>query len=176
MSVIQTFPDLIFSGKNYDFDHLKPQTHTLEGQGNNGKDILIRLSFESHVFSRTPLSGERSSFRDRRGQERVFCVDRYDRSLVLDNLCADMILQNFLTWESKDRNSKSNLAVVRSRLITGLNYAIFYYLFPSRSNSYDVEIVIKSAYEKYIDFSHIKRRNKTTQLIKKCYFQQKTIP
>ena len=87
-----------------------------------------------------------------------------------------MVEQNHLTWISHDKNKVGNLAVIGDDLITGQHYVVVYYLFPSRSEAFDVELVVKSAYEKYVDFSHIKRRFKTVQQIKTCYYQQKKVP
>ena len=87
-----------------------------------------------------------------------------------------MLAKNVLTWESKDRNSTSNLTVVNDNLVSGENYAIYYYLFPSRLDDCDVELVVKSAYTREIDFAKIKRRYKSVQKIKECYFNQKVVP
>ena len=76
----------------------------------------------------------------------------------------------------RDRNQAANLAVVGPELISGINDLIIYYLFPSRSAHQDVELVVKSAYQKNIDFDRIKRRFRVCQLIKNAYFKGVKIP
>jgi len=148
----------------------------LAGHGHGGADIVVRSSFHSHVFS---LAWEHSGgayFLDESQNRRTFCPDRHAKSFALPQMCTDMVEQNHLTWISHDKNKVSNLAVIGDDLITGQHYVVVYYLFPSRSEAFDVELVVKSAYEKYVDFSHIKRRFKTVQQIKTCYYQQKKVP
>ena len=176
MSISHIFTNLTVNDNAYSFTHLQPQRHVLRGHGRDKADIAIRLSFQSHVFSRTPDEDELPNFNDENNKARIFCLERYNHSLNLPQMCSDMITRNFLTWESKDRNSTSNLTVIDGNLVTGDNYAIYYYLFPSRLDNCDVELVVKSAYMRYIDFSHIKRRFKTIQPIKTCYFKDKIVP
>lgn len=87
-----------------------------------------------------------------------------------------MVLDNHPTWEMRDRNQAANLAVVGPQLISGINDLIVYYLFPSRSAHHDVELVVKSAYQKNIDFDRIKRRFRVCQLIKTAYFKGVKVP
>ena len=87
-----------------------------------------------------------------------------------------MIEQNYLTWQSQDRNRISHLAITDSILRSGPNDLVIYYLFPSRSRMHDVELVVKSAYRKHIDFERIKRRFNVQQMIKTAYFRQIRMP
>lgn len=117
-----------------------------------------------------------SDFMDEGGRGRVFCEDRYNASTGLPDVCRRMLDENFLTWEAQDRNGVSNMAVIDGELVTGNHTAIIYYLFPSQVEGLDVELVVKSAYEKEIDFSHIKRRFKVVQLVKTCYYKGQKVP
>ena len=176
MPISLEFPELDFNGTQIGFEHLKPFRYELTGHGKGGQSIYVRISFQSHVFSQTAGENEPLYFLDENGNNRAFCPHRYKSSLRLPALCEDMLAKNVLTWESKDRNSTSNLTVVNDNLVSGENYAIYYYLFPSRLDDCDVELVVKSAYTREIDFAKIKRRYKSVQKIKECYFNQKVVP
>lgn len=176
MPISTGFPDLEFNGTQIEFGHLVPIRHELVGHGRDKASIHVRVSFQSHVFSQTAGSREPLPFLDENGKARAFCPDRYKLSLDLPNFCVDVLSNNMLTWISKDRDSVSNMAVVKTPLVSGEHYAIYYYLFPSRLDDCDVELVVKSAYKRNIDFSKIKRRHKALQKIKECYYQQKVVP
>ena len=147
------------------FDHLVPFSHTLVGHGEDGADIVVRISYTSHVFSQSLVEHtDPFDFRDKNESKRRFCLDRYTGSLALHDLCRDMINRNLYTFISRDRNSVSNLTVVGDNLTTGPHYAIFYTLFPSRLDGYDVELQVRSAYERHINFENIGSRTKTCLL------------
>ncbi|MGL3606434.1 hypothetical protein ACSV9I_07970 [Rhizobium sp. G187] len=154
-----------------------PTSVWLPGQGAGGAEINIRISYQTHVFSRRH-EGDTAAFRlrDEAGFLRQFCEERYRNSLTLPDVCKRMIEKNYLTWKSLDKNKASNLAVAGPVLTSGLNDLVVYYLFPSRSEEHDVELVVKSAYRKDIDFSHIKRKYNVWQLIKMAHFQQTKVP
>ena len=176
-SISKSFPPVHCSGVNYSFEHLAPRNVVIAGEGREGGDIVVRISFKSHVFSKSlPFRGEEFDFRDENDQKRSFCLTRYRASLTLAQTCEDLLVNNAPTWESRDRNRKSNLAIVEAPLVSGEHYAIFYYFFPSRKDGVDVEMVVKSAFKKYIDFSRIKRRYKMKQRLKECYYKNKTVP
>jgi len=107
---------------------------------------------------------------------RQFSEERYENSLKLPDICRRMVEDNYLTWQSLDKNKASNLAVSGPVLTSGLNDLVIYYLFPSRSDQHNVELVVKSAYQKDIDFNHIKRKYNVRQLVKKAHFQQIRVP
>lgn len=176
-SINDSFPTIEHRERRFPFAHLVPTSISLTRQGSAGADINIRISYQTHVFSRL-YEGDTDVFklRDEAGLVRQFCEERYENSLGLPDMCKRMVLDNFLTWESFDRNRASNLAVCGPALVSGPNDLVVYYLFPSRSDQHDVELVVKSAYRKDIDFSHIKRRYNVRQLIKKAHFQQVKVP
>ncbi|WP_168734460.1 hypothetical protein [Ollibium composti] len=176
-TINDSFPTIEHEGSRFTFEHLAPTSVSLGGQGAEGADINIRISYQTHVFSRRH-QGDSTVFalRDEAGVLRQFCEWRYENSLALPGICQRMVLHNYLTWESLDKNKASNLAVAGQILKSGMNDLIVYYLFPSRSDDHNVELVVKSAYQKEIDFRHIKRRYKVCQLIKKAHFQQIKVP
>ena len=176
MSVTPFFPNLIVGDDEYEFSHLVPFSHTLYGQGGDNATIRVRASFKSHVFSTSPEGDENADFQDENGKDRVFCQDRYNRSKHLPGLCLNAIITNALTWQSEDKNSISSLVVADDPLSTGLKYAVYYYLYPSKHDDYDVELVVKSAYLKEIEAFRIKRRHKLLSLVRKCFFTGTTIP
>lgn len=149
----------------------------LTGEGRDGADIRVRLSFQTHVFSidDTGNCGVHR-LKDEGDNLREFCPDRYKLSLDLPQVCQSMIEDNFLTWESKDKNRVSNLAVTQNPLKSGPNYLIVYYIFPSRTDRFESEVVVKSAYMRDIDFSKIKRKFKVKQLIKTSYYEDRNVP
>lgn len=176
-TINDSFPTIEHAQCRFTFEHLVPTSVCLTGKGGDGADINIRISFQTHVFSRRHEGGSAAwALRDEGGRLRQFCEDRYRNSLTLPDLCKRMIENNYLTWESLDKNRASNLAVSGPVLTSGLNDLVVYYLFPSRSEEYNVELVVKSAYQKEIDFSHIKRRYNVCQLVKKAHFQQIRVP
>lgn len=174
-SIVHSFPSFTLDENEIDFSYLAPFIHVLKGQGKNGADIRVRVSFQSHVFSKTPENDE-FDFQDEGGRERTFCLDRFEASKSLPSICQRMLADNFYTWESKDRNRVSNMAVIDDKRETGSHYVVLYYLFPSKSGQIDVEMVIKSAYQKDINFDHIKRYFKVIQLVKTCYFKGEKVP
>ncbi|HHS94711.1 MAG TPA: hypothetical protein ENK63_05180 [Rhodobacterales bacterium] len=168
---------LVIDGTAYEFDHLAPRVVCLQGHGRDGSDIRVRLSFQTHVYSRAcGRSGADYDFRDEGQNKRCFCPRRYAQSKDLANLCETLVETKALTWVSQDKNRASNLMAVEGALTNGQHYVIVYYLFVSRVPGIDVEMVIKSAYEKEMDFSRIKRRFNTVQLIKTCYYERKRVP
>lgn len=172
-----SFPDLTVSGTVHRFGHLVPFVHTLPSTGRDGADLRVRVSFQSHVFCRTWSNTDGAChLRDEAGQPRTFCNDRFALSLTLPDFCRQMLTQNYLTWVSEDRNRASNMAVIDPPLQTGEHDTVIYYLFPSSLSDTDVELVIKSAYRKSLNFDHIKRRHNIISLVKKCYYEQRTVP
>lgn len=176
-SINHHFDRLMGAGFQNDLGHLQPFVLPLEGQGRNGGQLLVRVSYQSHVFSKTPTQADEGyDFIDETGARRRFCDERYRRCLKLPETCRSLWQMNALTWVSKDRNRASNMAVIEDRHVSGRHYAVIYYLFPSRNDHIDIEMVVKSAYEKYIDFSHIKRKFRMIQLAKKSYYEGKVVP
>ena len=177
MCIRHFFPKLVDGEQEFEFKHLVPFNHCLEGHGRDGAPIIVRVSFRSHVFSRA-RKGETEGvfFLDENGKTRIFCKDRYAASLHLSDLCRRLILSNALTWETRDGNEKYNLASIDGPLVNGEHDTVIYYLFPSDADGVDVEFVVVSFYSKAWDFARIKRRDKINQPIKKCYYQGHRVP
>lgn len=149
----------------------------LIGHGRDEGNLRVRVSFQSHVYSRAfEPTNAAYDFLDEGGKKRVFCVDRFNNSGTLPDICRRMLSENFLTWESKDRNSVSNMAIIDGPLRTGEHQVVLYYLFPSQVDGLDVEMVVKSAYPKAINFEHIKRRYRVVQIVKSCYHSGTKVP
>lgn len=174
MPVTPFFPNLLIGENEHEFSHLVPFSHTLHNQGGDNETIAVRISFKSHVFSVSP-QGE-ADFRDENEQDRSFCQLRYNRSKHLPGMCLNALTTNALTWKSQDRNSISSLVVATDPLHPGMKYAVYYYLFPSKHDDYDVEMVVKSAYQKDIEADRIKRRHNVLSLVRQCFFKKVTIP
>lgn len=161
----------------YSNDHLQPFRYTAAGHALNGADLIVRISFTCHVYSKQDTPGAvEHRFQDEGGKWREFCPTRHVASQDLPQLCIDMITGNFPSWLSKDRNGASNMAVTERMPTSGEKYAVFYYLYPSRADGVDVELVVKSAYKLELNMAHFKKREKILTLIKRCYFQNVTIP
>ena len=162
----------------YDLGHLAPFVHLLEGQGRDGADIRVRITFQSHVFSKD-AADKPHHFVDEAGKRRAFCPIRFGVSMGLPAACSDFLLRNVLTWEERDKSSSSNLAVIipaGAPLVSGSYQTLFYYLMPSRVPGIDVEMIVKTCYEKEINFDFRRRREKIIKHIKTAYYQQTTIP
>jgi hypothetical protein len=157
----------------YELGHLNSCAVILEKHGKDNADIVVRISFRSHVYSKTPERDEEISFTDENGKARIFCVERYKRSLDLSQLCQKSISENWLTWESRDKNSISSYMLCEAK--NGTHYAIVYRLAPSLSTNFDVELIVKSAYPTTAIRTNPRKFNVRSQ-IKMCYFQNKALP
>lgn len=167
---------VVSCGQRYIMHHLQPHRHSLAGQGRAGADLVVRISYRSHVYSVTPDElSPNARFPDEHGRARQFCPVRYRASLQLPRLCCELIDRNQPTWPSRDRNGMSSLAVCESIHGGGLKYLIFFRVFPSAVAGLDVEMEIKSAYDAAHDPSHVKRVG-LRQVLKRCHFQNVEIP
>jgi hypothetical protein len=164
---------ITIGGKTHSLEHLKSADVVLAAEGRNKKNVIVKVTVTSHSYSRTPLEDEIYDFRDENDKPRVFCEDRYKASINLISYCSDSIQRNSLTWESKDRNNKSCFMMVE--IDDGKYYGIFYRLVPSYSAKYDVEFIIKSAYL-VTNLRSNPRRFNIKSLIKKCYYESKSLP
>ena len=161
------------NGVFYALEHLNCRMVVLEKQGKDQSDIVVRISFLSHVFSKSPKFGEIFDFKDENGKGRIFCLNRYTYSLNLAEFCENSISQNWLTWESRDKNSVSSYMLATDS--QGINYAIIYRLAFGLSESCDVEFIVKSAYVTNSVRNNPRKFN-VKSLIKKCYFEEKGFP
>jgi hypothetical protein len=171
--IIQNHDDKVVQNQTYSLGHLSAFGAVLNGHGPQGSDIRVRVSYLSHVFSKTPEFGAISDFQDENDKNRVFCTDRYNCSLNISQYCADSIQNNVLTWESKDKNGASSYMVVKD--VNGDDYAIIYRLTPSLSDEHDVEFIVKSAYHKTVIHKNPRKYN-VRNLIKKCCYERKSLP
>lgn len=113
---------------------------------------------------------------DEGGRPRTFCTERYSLSRRLPQICETLILNNDYTWQSTDRNRVNNLAMCESPLHSGLKYLIVYSVYPSRTADIHLEFNVKSAYQKALDVSRIRNRQKIRQVLKQSYFNNKPMP
>jgi hypothetical protein len=165
------------NGIKYTLHHLQPQRITLEGHGRDRATITIRISYHSHVYSIADQdSPSAHKFSDESGKQRYFCEQRYGHSLTLPDICKAMIEDNFPTWVSQDRNTRNNMIVTELNPKDGLQYVVLYSLTPSLGHNVDVELVVKSAYEKHMRYIRELKKFGVRQLVKKCYFEGKPIP
>jgi hypothetical protein len=174
LHIIQYHNQITVNGVIHDLTHLNASSHVITGHGHDGSDIKVRISFMSHVYSQVCNLGVHDLLDEAR-KPRMFCTDRHTLSQDLSNFCGTFIRGNGITWESKDRNQINSLMVVENANGQGVDYAIIYTLSPSRSDLFDVEMLVKSAYGKE-NIIQPNRRYNIRVLIKKCYYQQKTIP
>jgi hypothetical protein len=99
--------------------------------------------------------------------------------LSLPTVCSDLLAQNVLTWEERDKSGTSNLAVLTptgAPLVSGTYVVVFYYLIPSKVPGIDVEMIVKTCYEKDVNFAHRVRREKIVKHVKTVYYKGTTIP
>jgi hypothetical protein len=165
------------NGAKYSLHHLQPSRVYLAGHGDDGSTIVIRISYYSHVYSIADQDEATShQFSDEGGKQRYFCPKRYQHSLNLPKICQAMIEKNYPTWISQDRNTRNNMAVADSNPKDGLQYVTLYSLTPSHESQIDVEVIIKSAYEKYINNIGKLKKLGVRQIVKKCYYDNISIP
>lgn len=166
-------PDqLNFQGGSKCLKHLRPFTHALAGHAPQNADLIIRVTFESHVFSVSEGQG-RHDFLDEAGNKRFFCADRYAYSAHLPDHVRDILNLNVYTWEERDKNQAANLAVLspaNQQLVSGSHKALIYYLYRSSVTGIHVEMRVKTCYEKDIDFTNRRKRERIrTHLKAVCY-------
>lgn len=87
-----------------------------------------------------------------------------------------MIEENYPSWVTQDRNRRNNLAVTDAFASAGMRYVVLFALSPSKAGDVNVELVVKSAFEKDISSLTGKKRTGVRQMIKKCHFQDIELP
>jgi hypothetical protein len=175
--VVKYFVPLSINGQIYKFLHLNPTAVDLLGHGLEGGNLRVRISYRSHVFSASQKPTEAFvKLKDEQNNDRYFCLTRYKLSKKIPVMCKQMLEQNGKTWISQDNKQASNLAVIDSQHTDGDHDVIFYSLFPSKVDGLDVEMVVKSAFNKYIKFSNIERKYGVRQQVKTCFFKNKSVP
>lgn len=170
--------NLNFQGQSKSLNHLQPFTHCLAGHAQDKADLIIRVTFESHVFSISDGQGAHD-FVDEAGKKRFFCPDRYAFSLDLPDEVRRVLDLNVYTWEEKDKNQVANLAVLapaNGQLVSGLHNVLIYYLYSSSVDGIHVEMCVKSCYPKEINFSKRRRREKIRKHVKEVCFKGGRIP
>ena len=165
------------AGTRYSLHHLQPFTIKLDGKGKDGLDLTVRISFHSHVYSKVDsddATGHR--FVDEGGKWREFCTDRYALCLGLPSICTEMVIRNFPSWESRDGGKKNNMTVSEAVPTSGLKYLIFYQLVPSLADGVDVELVVKSAYEREFLAERTGKRLGVQTLLRTVLFKGTKLP
>lgn len=171
-------PELNFQGTSRCLRHLAPFTHRLAGHGFAGADLVIRVTFQSHVFSKSDGTGPHD-FVDVSGNKRYFCPDRYAFSLHLEPKVRAILELNSYTWETRDKNQVANLAVLAQTaapLTSGTHDVLIYYLYKSSVSGLDVEMIVKSCYTKEIDFKRHPKRERIRACVKKVCFNGGRFP
>lgn len=164
-------------GIKYSLHHLQPFQVKLDGKGKDGLDLTIRISYHSHVYSKTDNDGTTGlRFKDEGGNWREFCIQRHTLCLGLPAVCKDMVEQNYPSWQSQDGGSKNHMAVSEAMPSSGLKYLVFYELLPGEVIGIDVELVVKSAYEKQFDASRTGKRHKVIALARTVLFSGQRLP
>jgi hypothetical protein len=162
---------------NYSLHHLQPQKIKLEGKGKEGRDLTVRVSYHSHVYSKADSEGAiEVRFSDEGGKTREFCTERHTWSLGLPKACRDMVINNYPSWPSEDGGGRNNMAVTEPAPSSGVRYLIFYEIFPSQADEIDLELVVKSAYEKDFDASRTGPRRKVHALLRESLFNERRVP
>lgn len=173
--------EIEIDGALRDLRHLEPFVVTVAAKGKDGGDLLVRISLGLHTVSEGCSSGEHD-LQDENGKPRRFCEDRYAFSLGLPGLARRMVEQNYFCWESTDRNRAIHYAVIdvapgRVReMPDGRHHVVFFYLYPCRTGSADVNLVITSCHQREIKLSRVVRRFNLVRLLRTCLFTKRRIP
>lgn len=173
-----THSPITSNGTSHKLHHLQPFKIALPEQRGPEQDLVLRVSFHSHVYSQA-YDGEptvEAIFLDEAGKRRAFCPVRYGSCLTLPARCESFILGNGLTFESKDRNARNHLTVCDNPSKDGNKYHIYFELLPSSSRGIDVEFVVKSAFDKEYVAAHHRRREHIRRFIRQCHFKQERVP
>jgi hypothetical protein len=158
--------------------HLAQFTYCYCGHAHNKSDLIVRVTFESHVFSTSNGQGPHD-FLDENGNNRWFCEDRYAVSLGLRAEVAQILDLNVYTWEERDRNQAANLAVLTPAaqpLSNSTHRVVIYYLYGSTVPGIHVEMKLKTCYSKEIDFTKRSKREKIRTYIKSICYKGGRIP
>ena len=169
---------LNFRGQSRCLAHLVAFTHRLEGFGPNNEALVIRVTFESHVFSKSEGLGKHD-FLDESGNRRFFCADRYAFSFTLPDDVRRMLDQNVYTWEVKDKNQFANLAVLSPaslQMVSGTHNVLVYYLYHSGIAGIHVEMKVKSCYQRTINFERQKKLEKIRVFLRTVCFKGGRVP
>lgn len=169
---------LNFHGQSKCLKHLRPFTHRLIGHAPDKDDLVVRVTFESHVFSVSESNGAHD-FLDEARKKRLFCPDRYAFSQGLPDQVRGILDLNVYTWEEKDKNQVANLAVLAPanvQLISGAHNVLIYYLYRSNVAGIHVEMRVKSCYMKEINFMKRPKREKIRTHVKTVCFKGGRIP
>ena len=164
-----------------DLRHLESFVVTLAGKGRDAGDLCVKITLGLHTISQGCPRGMHN-LEDENGKPRGFCEDRYALSLGLPELARRMVEQNYYCWESIDRNRAINYAVIdvapgRVRELTdGEHQVVFFYLYPSKGDMADVNLMITSCHAREVIFSKIKRRYNMHTILRTCLFQRKRVP
>lgn len=179
---ITNFKAISYKGQKYKLHHLQPLKAKYKLDDDN--HLTVRFKFSTHVFSqKAPLGtteDTEGTLKDSGGRLQLLCTERYNLSLNLPTLCQTIIDDDCITWISQDKNTVNNLAVINHPLFpapqNGEHYLIVYQAYPSDAAGVDIEVLVKSAYTKNVNFSHIKVRKKISNILKSVHFQKKKMP
>lgn len=161
--------------------HLKGLVVEVPKTGGSDENIRVEVTLGLHTISLKCENGSHDMI-DEKGNPRTFCPIRYKFSLGLPALIRSMIQQNFLCWESADRNRGVNYAIVNSaplkftELQNGDYHVIFFYIYPSKVAGIDVRLFVASCHERPMAFDPKKRRYNMHTVVRKCHFSQKRLP
>lgn len=171
------FAPITYNGTKYSLHHLQPFKKSILESATSSNNIIVRVRYHSHVFSIEPNNPPlHVLFTDEGGRHREFCPSRYGLSKTLTTTISDIIEQNTPSWVSHDNNQRNHLAICDHPLQSSEKYVIYYALHPSRVQDVDVELYVKSAYLRYIDFSRTGKRERINALIRRSHFKQSRIP
>lgn len=166
-------------GVVYKIDHLEPFFHSLPGAGRDGDDLRVRVSFSCHAFSEKAKHGEAFDFLDHNDGGRRFCGDRYLRSLNLPSSIRALLDVNGVTWEMKDHNDAENMAALpknpKEKIIKGTYDVIFYYLYPSHSEHFHVEMNVVSYHRRSVNTEQ-KSKLDMRHALRICLFSGERVP
>lgn len=178
--MIDEFGSIVRVGNSeYDISHLNSFIYTFPKAPPNYQDIRVRVSFSCHVFSKRAEHGAVFDFEDHNGNHRIFCPKRYKKCLILPSAIHKLLDQDGITWEMKDHNNIENMAALAhdptARIIKGMHDVILYYLYPSNSKLFDIEMNVLTCYERPVNTKKTHKKN-MKQVVRTCYFTKMRVP
>lgn len=170
------------SNKEVDLEHLQPKPVVVAGKGKDGADLQVRIHFGTHTVSRRCEATEIPNMQDENNRGRIFCEERYSFSLQLPSLMAAMVEENYFCWESQDRNRAVNFAAIDvprqevRTLVDGEHRLVYFYLTPSKTDQFHVELYVTSCHVRTVTLQRVKRRFNMHTVLRKCLYDGRRVP
>jgi hypothetical protein len=135
-------------GIEYDLSHLDPFVLSVTPKAVGARTYYVAVSFWHHTFAREVRVGDAvEQIISRDGDDRCFCVQRYEHSRRLPELIRNAAGGKVYFGEEKPGRATNYLLIDK---LPGLNgpYVVFFNMVKSKLKNIDTAMLVTSAYEK----------------------------